>query len=270
MGALELIDGWEVDRVAAVVVGVDGPLDRRGPVDEPFELASVTKLLTAMAVLVGVEEGVIDLDGVAGPPGSTVRHLLCHASGLSPEGEVLAAPGQRRTYSNAGYDVLGLHLEERTSIDVGTYLAEAVLAPLATSSTHLAGSPAFAGVGTASDLGAVAHEVLVPARVLAEDTVVEATRVQLPGLSGVLPGFGRQDPNDWGLGFELRSTKSPHWTATRASPATAGHFGASGTFVWVDPEAQLALVCLSDRAFGPWAAEAWPTLSDAVLEENRR
>jgi CubicO group peptidase (beta-lactamase class C family) len=89
--------------------------------------------------------------------------------------------------------------------------------------------------------------------------------VQFPGLVGVLPGFGRQEPNDWGLGFELRDAKSPHWTGARNSARTFGHFGRSGTFLWVDPEARLALGVLTDLDFGDWAAEAWPRLSDAVL-----
>jgi CubicO group peptidase (beta-lactamase class C family) len=85
-------------------------------------------------------------------------------------------------------------------------------------------------------------------------------------LKGVLPGVGAFDPLDWGLGFELRDAKTPHWTGERNSPATFGHFGGSGTFVWVDPDAGLALAVLTDREFGPWALEGWPALSDAVLE----
>ena len=82
----------------------------------------------------------------------------------------------------------------------------------------------------------------------------------------MLPGLGRFDPLDWGLGFELRDEKDPHWTGSRNSPATFGHFGASGTFLWVDPVADLALACLTERPFGPWALAAWPALSDAGLE----
>jgi CubicO group peptidase (beta-lactamase class C family) len=83
----------------------------------------------------------------------------------------------------------------------------------------------------------------------------------------VLPGFGRQEPNDWGLGLELRDGKTPHWTGSRNSPRTFGHFGRSGTFLWVDPVAGIALACLTDLPFGDWAVEAWPRLSDAVLAE---
>ncbi len=88
-----------------------------------------------------------------------------------------------------------------------------------------------------------------------------------PGLAGVLPGFGRQDPNDWGLGFELRDRKRPHWTGASNSERTFGHFGASGTFLWVDPVAGVACGCLTEREFGDWAKEAWPRLADAVLAE---
>ena len=62
----------------------------------------LTKLLTGLATLVAVEEGTVDLDEPAGPPGSTLRHLLAHASGLPPDdGPPLMAPGRRRIYSNA-------------------------------------------------------------------------------------------------------------------------------------------------------------------------
>ncbi|MBA2624896.1 MAG: hypothetical protein H0U89_04750, partial [Acidimicrobiia bacterium] len=110
------------------------------------------------------------------------------------------------------------------------------------------------------------HELLVPSLV-APATLAEATTVAFPGLAGVLPGFGRQDPNDWGLGPELRSTKSPHWTGAGNSPATFGHFGRAGGFLWVDPVARVACACLTDLGFGPWATTAWPALGDAVLAE---
>jgi CubicO group peptidase (beta-lactamase class C family) len=54
---------------------------------------------------------------------------------------------------------------------------------------------------------------------------------------------------------------------SRVSPRTFGHFGGSGTFLWVDPEVGLACACLTDLEFGDWAKEAWPRLSDAVLKE---
>ena len=102
---------------------------------------------------------------------------------------------------------------------------------------------------------------------IAPETLEEAVTVQFPGLVGVLPDIGRMDPNDWGLGVELRDAKQPHWTGSLNSSRTFGHFGGSGTFLWVDPERELACAVLTRREFGDWAKEAWPRLSDAVLEE---
>src|SRR5262245_23684806 len=105
---LASIESWGADHAAAAVVGPDGVLAFRGDADRSFRWASVTKLVTALAVLKAVEDGRLDLDEAAGPPGSSVRHLLAHASGLSFEGGMsLAAPGMRRIYSNGGFDVLG-------------------------------------------------------------------------------------------------------------------------------------------------------------------
>jgi CubicO group peptidase (beta-lactamase class C family) len=146
------------------------------------------------------------------------------------------------------------------------YLAGAVIEALGMGAA-LRGSPAADLFGTLGDLILFTQELLDPSLV-APETLAEATAVAFPGLTGVLPDFGRFDPNDWGLGFELKDAKEPHWTGSRNSPRTFGHFGGSGTFLWVDPGRQLALACLTDRDFGEWAKEAWPVLSDAVLPDT--
>jgi len=244
-------------------VGVGGEA-RHGDRERTFPWASVTKLATALAALVAVEEGTIDLDEPAGPEGSTVRHLLAHASGLPFDaGAPISQPGRRRIYSNAGFETLAEHLAAHARIPFGDYLRDAVLGPLGMRA-ELGGSPASGLEGTLDDLLALARELRRP-RLVAGETLAEARTVQFPGLGGVLPDFGRMTPNDWGLGFELRDAKSPHWTGTRNSPRTFGHFGGSGSFLWVDLEPGLALACLSDLDFGDWALEAWPRLSDAVL-----
>ncbi len=224
----------------------------------------MTKLVTALAALVAAEEGVIDLDEPAGPEGSTVRHLLAHASGLPFEpGAPTGRPGQRRIYSNVGFETLADHIAAHADMPFSDYLAAAVLQPLGMTA-ELRGSPAADLHGSLDDLLVLARELQRPTLVAAE-TLAEATTVQFPGLAGVLPDFGRFDPNDWGLGFELRDAKSPHWTGARNSPRTFGHFGGSGTFLWVDPDASVALGVLTNLDFGEWAKEAWPRLSDAVL-----
>jgi CubicO group peptidase (beta-lactamase class C family) len=134
--------------------------------------------------------------------------------------------------------------------------------------TSLDGSPAKDGVSTVADLARFVAEVQAP-RLLDPRTVLVAMTVQYPGTKGVLPGYGHQNPNDWGLGFEIRDSKSPHWTGVSSSPRTFGHFGQSGTFLWIDPVAGAACVALTDRAFGAWATKAWTPFTDTVLTALR-
>ncbi len=263
--ALGTIDGWAAEHAAAAVVGREGLIASHGDVRHDFRWASVTKLVTAYAVLDAVEEGLLDLDESAGPPDATVRHLLAHASGLPFEGEtVIARPGTRRIYSNEGFDILGARLAERDGVPFEDALGRRILGPLSMTGTQLITRASEGLHGPLSDLAAFARELLRPTLV-ARTTLEAATATAFPGLIGLLPGVGRFDPLDWGLGFELRDAKDPHWTGSRNSPATFGHFGGSGGFLWVDPALDAALVCLTDRDYGAWALDAWPPFSDAVI-----
>jgi CubicO group peptidase (beta-lactamase class C family) len=265
--ALERIDSWPAATAAVAVVDAGRVLASRGPDALELRWASVTKLFTATAVLVAAEEGSVDLDEPAGPPGATVRHLLAHASGLPFEGgRPIGRPGERRIYSNAGFDALGELVAERAEMPFREYLDAALLGPLGLRATRLEGRPSEGLRGPLADLARFGRELLRPT-VIAPETLAEATEVAFPGLSGVLPGIGPQEPNDWGLGFELKDGKEPHWTGARNSPRTFGHFGGAGTFLWVDPEAGVACAGLTDLDFGDWALEAWPALSDGVLGE---
>lgn len=267
MDALRQVDGWPAANVAVAAVSADGEVRARGERRREFRWASVTKLFTGYACLVAAEEGTVDLDEPVGPPGSTLRHLLAHASGLPFEaGMPVGRPGARRIYSNPGYELVAETVAAHAQMPFHAYLREAVLEPLGITA-ELRGSPAADLYGSLDDLAAFARELSAP-RLIADETLVEATSVQFPGLAGVLPDIGRFDPNDWGLGFELKDAKEPHWSGTRTSQRTFGHFGGSGTFLWVDPDAGVALACLTDLPFGPWAMASWPRLSDAVISET--
>jgi CubicO group peptidase (beta-lactamase class C family) len=252
MDALGQIDSWSASFAAAGVTHAGGVVATRGDTSHAVRLASVSKPITALATLIAVEEGVVDLDAHAGPPGSTLRHLLAHASGLPFEGHApVAPPGRRRIYSNEGFAQVGAHVAQAAGMPFADYIREAVCAPLGLR-LDPEGHP---GAGMHADL----DDVL--------ETLAEMTSVQFPGLDGVFPDYGRYAPLDWGLGVELRDAKEPHWTGTRLSPPAFGHFGGSGTFLWVDPVLGIATVVLTTRPFGPWAKEAWPALSDAIVAE---
>ncbi len=271
MDAFKLIETWEVDSAAAGVVGANGLARTYGEDFKPFELASVTKAMFSLAVLVAIEEGSLDVNQPAGPPGSTIGNLLSHSSGLAMRaGEsgysTVAKPGLKRIYSNQGFDVLAASLEQATQMKAADYFNEAVVQPLGLQNTEIYGSVAFAGRSSVTDLLTFGQELLNPT-IISTQTLRQATTAHLPALDGVLPGFGKQKQNSWGLGFEIKGTKPAHWTAGDNSPGTFGHFGQTGTFIWIDPLAELCCVALTDRPFGEWATTAWPAFSQAVLDE---
>ena len=248
----------------AEVLSLDGDVQAVRP------WKSVTKPLAALATLVAVHRGLVDLDEPAGPEGSTVRHLLAHASGLPFEaGAPAQSPGRRRVYSNVGFETLGEHVAQRVEMSFADWTNAVVLEPLELTSTTMTGSPAHSASGSTLDVLALGCELLTPTLISAELGETART-VSFPGLSGVLPGFGRQTHNDWGLGYEIRSDKSPHWTAPEADPATFGHFGQSGSFVWVDPHARLVAAFLGETSFHEdLHGRLWPQLNSEFLAAHR-
>ncbi len=269
-GALAHIHTWPVDNAAACVIDRSGAVHFSGDLDHRFRLASVTKLFTAWTALIACEEGTTSLDAHVGQQGCTLRHLLSHAGGYGFDAPMpIVSAGRRRTYSNTGYELIAAHVEEASGIPFWEYLAEAVLEPLGIDDVEQDGSAARDMHLTVGDVARFAAELRRPTLV-SRATYNDAISVQYPTLDGVVPGLGRFDPCLWGLGPEIRGAKHPHWTGSRNSGSTFGHFGGSGTFVWVDPVVDVAVVALSDRDFGDWALAAWPAFSDAVLDELTR
>ncbi|WP_158860199.1 serine hydrolase domain-containing protein [Lunatibacter salilacus] len=134
--------------------------------DNICRVESISKSVTTWGVLKLVQEGMIDLDvpvitylkNWSFPPSKyhtekiTVRHLLAHSSGLKlgtigmrylPEGErpslhstltkdaiLFQEPGKSFSYSNVGFNLLELLIEEVSGKDFGTYMREVVFNPL--------------------------------------------------------------------------------------------------------------------------------------------
>jgi CubicO group peptidase (beta-lactamase class C family) len=282
MPSLEL--DWPVGRAGVAVVSASGSETAfLGGVTggDEFEVASVTKLMTSLAALAAVEAGRIGLDDpvpratrAGGAEGVTLRHLLAHAGGFpfEPPGRP-RPPTQRRIYSNLGFRVLADAVADAAGAGFPAWLSTSVLDPLGMSATRLVhrrgidGDPAAGAASTLDDLARLASCLLERgAPVVGPELFAEATTVQFPGLAGLVPGVGRFDPCDWGLGFELHDGKRPHWMGDRRSPAAFGHFGATGCFLWVDPDAGLAAAAVTDRSFddGKWAMATWPAWSDRL------
>ena len=142
--------------------------------------------------------------------------------------------------------------------------------PLRMRNTVISQSPAYAGVSTVCDLLKFAAELSAPT-MLRPDLYQRMIRPVFSALRGTLPGYGMQNPCEFGLGVEVRGRKSPHWLPDSMPPETFGHFGVSGSFIWVvprDSDSPLAgwrAVFLGEQNFGAWHIENWPELQTHML-----
>ena len=270
MHAFEIVDTWPVDHASVAVIDRHGEIHLHGDDTRECRLASVTKVIAAWATLVACEEGIVSLDDEVGRDGCTLRHLLAHAGGLPFEGDApVAAVGAKRVYSNTGYELVAAHVEAHSDMTFWEYVAGSVFEPLGIVAGTQSASAAKDARLDIVNLSLFLAEIRRP-RLIARETFIDAVTSQFDELEGVVPGVGRFDPCPWGLGPEIRGNKSPHWTSPSNSAVTYGHFGGSGTFIWVDPIADVACAVLTDREFDEWALAHWPEFSTAVLDELRR
>lgn len=154
--------------------GVADPSGRSVTPQTPFQIASLGKPLTGVAIMQLVEQGKIELDApvqrylpwfrVADEVASaqiTVRHLLFHTSGLPQRvGIEVALRGDNRVdalemrvrelkdvqlnrpvgatyeYANSGYMILGLLIQEVSGQPYEAYLSEHLFAPLQMSQAY--------------------------------------------------------------------------------------------------------------------------------------
>jgi len=125
--------------------------------------------------------------------------------------------------------------------------------------------------GTAEDVVRFAASFLPGAEVpLASESVSEMTTDHVHGLpGGVFSARIHWDHAFWGLGWEVKGTKSRHWTGTLSSPETFCHWGASGTLMWADPTRNLAVAILGNRTVlkkqWPLSPPRWTAISDAII-----
>jgi D-alanyl-D-alanine carboxypeptidase len=160
--------------------GASGSVAPGGAAMQPeavFQVGSVTKQFTSAAILLLVEAGLMDLEDPltlhlpdAPVQGRVVRirHLLEHTSGLPEYTDIvndpwapltraqivdsiasrpfLSEPGEKYSYKNSGYYLLGLAIEQVAGRTYGDFLREEILEPLGLTSTGLCGEPPIADV----------------------------------------------------------------------------------------------------------------------------
>lgn len=243
----------------------DETLLRDGAQRRTYPLASVSKLFSAYGALIAIDGGYLSLDTPAGPDGATIRHLLAHASGLPYESrEAQVEVGKRRIYSNAGFEILAEAVATATGTAFNQWVAQTVFEPLGLHDTVFEGSPAHGITSSVADLVTFGQELLAP-RLLTPAMYMDAVTPHFAELAGVVPGYGRYRHCLWGLGMEIHGDKDPHWMPRGASPQAFGHFGVTGSFLWIDPIEKIGAAFLGTEPFGPWHKDNWANFNDALI-----
>ena len=200
-----------------------------------------------------------------------MRHLLAHTAGYSmTSAKVISRAGYPSDLLQPRVPVLAEALERASGIEFDAYLAEAVFEPLGMADTVLDGG---APRRPASGRRRRSPTLWLRRRPAAARDGVRADArrghrpCSSPGCTGCCPVSvcNGRTTGAWGSRSGAASPRTGR--ARRTRPRTYGHFGQSGTFLWVDPVADLALVVLTDRKFEEWAYPLWPALSDEVLRE---
>jgi CubicO group peptidase (beta-lactamase class C family) len=302
-------------------------------VDTVFDLASLTKpIATAMSVMVLVERGKLRLSdrvaqhvrafGQNGKDKVTVEQLLLHTSGLIADNAeadyrdgrdkalerlhalaLRAEPGERFTYSDLGYIVLGEVVEEVSGKPLDAFAHEHVFAPLGMNETgfrpegklkeraapteqrdgrwlvgevhdpraaHLGGVAGHAGLFSTADDLAVFAQMLLNGGSYNGKRVLSPLTVSLMTTARTIPGGLRT------YGWDVATSYSSNRGELFSRDASFGHTGFTGTSLWVDPPSKTAVIFLSNRVHPDGKGNVTrlrgqvATLAAAALETVRR
>lgn len=271
-----------------------------------FQICSVSKQFTAAALLTLADRGVLSVDDPIGrwidgcPPGwdaITIHHLLTHTAGLPhwhhiPEldpaapaafedelrmlsgAALLAAPGERFSYSSPGYVLLGSIVERASGQRYASFLASEIFGPLGMESTfagnpggrpnlavgHRDGLPApsfelaAANVGT-GDVWSTAPDIARFDRALASGEILSPASRQ--AMLTAHAAASDEDPvirtEGYGYGWYIGSLRGEHPMAYH----TGDNPGFRSVNVWF-PRDDVRLVLLSNEettAIGPFLGE---------------
>jgi CubicO group peptidase (beta-lactamase class C family) len=283
--------------------------------DALFLLASITKPVTAIAVVMLAERGILSLhDRVAdllpefgrnGKQDVRILHLLTHTSGLPdmlPENirlrrdhQPLSAfvertcrltpafrAGTAVTYQSMGFAILAELVHQASGRLLPEYLAQEVFGPLGMDDTSLGwvpsrreriaavrtppeqgddwgwNSPYWLGLGvpwggliaSPADLARLCLMMLGGGalggtRILSPAAVRAMTTNQLALLPEVPEAERRCRP--WGLGWRLNWPGQPATFGDLLGLRSYGHWGATGTVCWLDPDSSAFMILLTTQ-----------------------
>ena len=199
-----------------------------------------------------------------GRPGSTVRHLLAHASGLAfDDATVVSAAGAGRgSTPTPGSTCSARRSWPRPGGRSATSLRR--LAPRAARDDRVAArraAPRRGSSGRCATSRRSAASCSCP-RCCPPGSSAAARRGRVPrACAASSRASGSRTPTTGGSGFEIRGRKSPHWTGQRQLAARrSGTSGGAARSCGSTRSPGSRSSCLTDRPFGAWAGEAWPAL----------
>ncbi len=330
----EVLDAGVASSAAVGVATRDGVLSAEvlaADVVSPavFDLASLTKPLTAIAVARAVADGRLELETTVGEvltevadlPASdrTIAELLAHRGGLpawgalyrsdpwgvkvpaslAPDEEPALSSILRRAastvgprgvevYSDIGYVLLGAIVEQVS----GARLAEQWRAHTGIGDARgvdVARTPPTEIVAWRGEVRGEVHDenaMMIeraggsPGHAGAFATIHEVLSFAVSYLAALSAGdaMARKliEPLAGGshaLGWDLRSGPAPS-SGALLGPRTFGHLGFTGTSIWIDPDAGIAVALLTNRTYpsrdNVRIRAARPRVHDAVLTGLRR
>lgn len=239
-----------------------------------YRLASVTKLLSTLVFTDAIVHEFFDFSDIVdidyfGDNNVTFADLLAHASGTRPEYNDPIAPRTKRIYTNEAFELAEQFFIKKlgssfSGANVAQIFSDGLKGHLG-DHIHLESSCAHGAIGDDEGIVALMNEIRNPS-FIPQSIFSKLTQTYLPELEGILPGWGNYKHNTFGIGFEIKGDKTPHWTSELSSPQTYGHFGQSGAFIFHDPENNISGCCLSNSDFAPWAKVAFPVLSAEIYK----
>lgn len=229
--------------------------------------ASLTKPLVALVVVRIVEKHNIDFDIPIGINNATLKNLLDHTSGMSFDStKILMPPGKMRIYSNAGYRYLEEFLKKEFSIDLSLEVIKYLHEVLNLNSAIYDNDPASGVSSSFADLYRFVKRLRSGKCGIDIETFKIMRAGSHPGIPGRVPSVGSYEDNLWGLGFELKGKKQPHWMPGNIDGSSFGHFGASGAFFFIDPVKKLSFVGF-DPINSDDFAKRWSELLTKLVDE---